>query len=108
MIQKDVRVYETLGGYVPFNDWLIKLKDREARAMIRARINRLRLGLFGDCKSVGDGVFELRIFYGPGYRVYFGQHNDVTVILLCGGDKQSQDKDIKKAKHYWKDYKDPS
>ncbi len=106
MIENDVRVYETLDGYAPFNDWLIKLKDREARAMIRARINRLRLGLFGDCKSVGDGVFELRIFYGPGYRIYFGQHNNVAVILLCGGDKQTQNKDIKIAKHYWKDYKD--
>jgi len=71
MIEKDVQVYETLCGYAPFNDWLMKLRDRDARAMVRARINRLRLGLFGDCKSVGDGVFELRIFYGPGYPCLF-------------------------------------
>ena len=106
VVEKDIRVYETIDGCAPFDDWLVALKDIEARAMVRARINRVRLGLLGDCKSVGDGVFELRIFYGPGYRVYFGQENDVTVILLCGGDKKSQGKDIEKAKRYWKDYKD--
>ena len=106
MIEKDVRVYETVDGYAPFDDWLTRLKDIEARAMVRARINRVRLGLLGDCKSLGDGVFELRIFYGPGYRIYFGQEHDVTVILLCGGDKKTQGKDIEKAKRYWKDYKD--
>jgi putative addiction module killer protein len=68
------------------------------------RINRLRLGSFGDYKAVGDGVCELRIDYGPGYRVYFGRHGTEIVILLIGGDKRSQDRDIETAKEYWADY----
>ena len=66
------------------------------------RINRLRLGLFGDCKPVGDGVSELRMDFGPGYRAYFGQSGD-QIILLSGGDKATQDADIKNAKKYWKE-----
>ena len=66
--------------------------------------SRLEQGNFGDCASVGDGVSELRMFFGPGYRVYFGEHGDVVVILLCGGDKSSQNRDIEQAKTYWKEY----
>lgn len=69
------------------------------------RINRLRLGNFGDHKVVGDGVFELRIDYGPGYRVYFARDGAEIVILLIGGDKRTQDRDIETAKEYWADYK---
>jgi putative addiction module killer protein len=68
------------------------------------QVNRLAFGSFGDWKSVGDGVSELRIDYGPGYRVYFGRKGKTVVILLCGGDKSSQKTDIKTAKEYWKDY----
>jgi len=68
------------------------------------RLDRVSLGNFGDCRSVGEGVQELRIDYGPGYRVYFGQHGSTIVLLLCGGDKDSQAKDIDLAKHYWKEY----
>jgi putative addiction module killer protein len=68
-------------------------------------MDRLSVGLFGDWKSVGDGVYELRIDYGPGYRVYYGQDGDILILLLSGGDKATQRKDIEKAHDYWKDYK---
>jgi putative addiction module killer protein len=90
----------------PFLLWLDSLKDRQAVAAIRSRINRLRLGLFGDCKSVGDGVDEMRINLGPGYRVYFGRQGRAIVILLCGGSKRTQSKDISLAISYWKEYLD--
>ena len=71
---------------------------------MRARLNRIRLGNFGDCTGVGEGVEELRIDFGPGYRVYFGQQGALVVISLCAGSKKTQDKDIAKAKKYWKEY----
>ncbi|MBI2877392.1 MAG: type II toxin-antitoxin system RelE/ParE family toxin [Candidatus Tectomicrobia bacterium] len=102
---RDVQIYLTREGKAPFSDWLESLKDDQARGNIRARINRVRLGNFGDCKSVGEGVSELRIDFGPGYRVYFGQEGTKIVILLCGGDKSSQAGDIRKAQEYWADYR---
>ncbi|WP_043739463.1 type II toxin-antitoxin system RelE/ParE family toxin [Thioalkalivibrio nitratireducens] len=81
-----------------FARWFRKLRDRQAKARIQARIDRLEQGNFGDVESVGDGIHELRIFCGPGYRVYFTQLSSVIVILLTGGDKGSQSKDIAKAK----------
>ena len=80
------------------------LKDIRGRAKIRARIARVRAGNLGKRQSVGKGVFELKIDFGPGYRVYFGQVADAMVILLCGGDKSTQAKDIKTAHEYWADY----
>ncbi len=77
--------------------WFDKLRDRHARARINTRIRRLSLGNFGDVKPVGQGVSELRINYGPGYRVYFKQREQTLVILLAGGDKRTQDQDIKTA-----------
>jgi len=77
--------------------WFVSLRDRKARAYINARIRRLSLGNFGDVKPVGEGVSELRIDYGPGYRVYFIQHGQTLVVLLAGGGKGTQDRDIKKA-----------
>jgi len=81
------------------------LRDTKARAAIRVRLDRLRLGNFGDCESVGDGVCELRIHFGPGYRIYPGQEGNILILPLCGGTKKSQTKDIRKAKTYWQDYK---
>ena len=81
-----------------FANWFENLRDRKAKARIQARIDRIELGNFGDFASVGGGVSELRIFYGPGYRVYFTKRASVVVILLTGGDKNSQNKDIEKAK----------
>jgi putative addiction module killer protein len=81
-----------------FRKWERKLKDRKARALIAARLYRLANGLAGDVSPVGDGVSELRIHYGPGYRVYFRQQGETIVILLCGGDKDTQARDIATAK----------
>ena len=81
-----------------YSDWFNSLSDRQARARIDVRIRRLSLGNPGDVKPVGEGVSELRIDYGPGYRVYFVQHGQTLVILLAGGDKHTQDKDIKTAR----------
>jgi len=80
-----------------FSKWLRELRDRQARARIQTRIDRLQLGLAGDVKPVGEGVSELRIDYGPGYRVYFIRRGRELVILLAGGDKRTQDRDIKTA-----------
>lgn len=77
-----------------FSEWFCGLRDRQARVRIQARIDRAELGNFGDCQPVGDGVSEMRIHYGPGYRVYYVQHGEVLVILLAGGDKSTQGKDI--------------
>ncbi|WP_281772269.1 type II toxin-antitoxin system RelE/ParE family toxin [Haemophilus parahaemolyticus] len=81
-----------------FKQWLDNLKDLRARAKIQTRIKRLQMGNFGDIKPVGEGVSELRITEGKGYRVYLKNQNGVIVILLCAGDKASQENDIKKAK----------
>jgi putative addiction module killer protein len=81
-----------------FVNWLRKLRDEQARARIQLRIRRLSLGNFGDVRPVGEGVSELRIDYGPGYRVYFKQIGSLLVLLLVGGDKKTQDADIAKAK----------
>ena len=105
MVQKEVVQYQTREGKAPFRQWLFSLKDEVRRARIRARIDRLELADFGDCKSVGRGVFEMRFHFGPGYRIYFGQDGQTMVVLLCGGKKSSQPKDIKFAQEYWEDYK---
>jgi putative addiction module killer protein len=81
-----------------FSDWFDSLRDQQAKARITVRIRRLALGNPGDAKPVGNGVSELRITYGPGYRVYYVQRGQVVVVLLCGGDKSSQAGDIQKAK----------
>jgi putative addiction module killer protein len=80
-----------------YHEWFETLNDKRAKTRIDVRIRRLSLGNFGDVRPVGKGVSELRIDYGPGYRVYFTQHGKILVILLCGGDKSTQDKDIQRA-----------
>jgi putative addiction module killer protein len=100
----EVKEYQTAAGRVPLTEWLDELRDPVSRARIVARLDRLKAGLFGDWKSIGDGVFELRIDVGPGFRVYYGQEGKTLVLLLCGGDKRTQTKDIGNAHTYWKDY----
>jgi putative addiction module killer protein len=88
-----------------FRKWRMKLKDARARALIASRLDRLAIGNAGDVKPVGEGVSELRIDYGPGYRIYFQKRGNSLVILLCGGDKRTQEEDIKRAKRFaagWK------
>ncbi|APQ06947.1 type II toxin-antitoxin system RelE/ParE family toxin [Pseudomonas syringae] len=95
---------KTIKQTATFRTWESKLKDNRAKAAIAARILRVANGLMGDVSPVGQGVSELRIHYGPGYRVYFQQRGNELVILLCGGDKSSQARDIETAKtlaHDW-------
>lgn len=106
MIPKiDVQIYRTKTGKVVFSDWLKRL-DKNIKAIIDTRIARIRGGNFGDCKRLtgADGLFELKIDYGPGFRIYYGRRGEELIILLSGGDKQSQDRDISKAREYWQDY----
>lgn len=100
----EIRRYRDAGGGEPFTAWLTGLRDRSARARILARLERLEAGNFGDVKALRDGVSEMRIDWGPGYRVYFGRDGQTVVVLLCGGDKRRQDADIRKAVDLWQEY----
>ena|SRR2546427_321930 len=102
--ERELEIYVTEEGRAPFTEWFDSLRDIRGRVKIRTRLNRIRLGNFGDSTSVGEGVEELRIDFGPGYRVYYGQAGLKVVLLLCGGDKSTQTQDILQAKRYWKDY----
>lgn len=102
---KELHIYVTEEGREPFSEWLASLRDIKARAKIRVRLDRVSLGNLGDCHGVGEGVQELRIDYGPGYRVYFGLEGQTIVLLLCGGDKSTQTKDIETAKRYLNEYR---
>lgn len=104
MSEYTLRILVLRNGRAPFKEWLQSLRDIPTRARIQSRIDRLRLGNFGDCVSVGSGVFELRIHFGPGYRVYFGRYGAQVVLLLCGGDKSTQTRDIANAQRYWKEF----
>ena len=98
-------LYETAGGRCPWSEWFDGLEDRKTRAAVDARLLRLQRGNLGDCKAIGGGVWELRIHFGSGYRVYFGQDGATLVVLLCGGGKSSQRRDIKRARALWRDYR---
>jgi len=102
---KELHIFVTEEGREPFSEWLTSLRDIKARAKIRVRLDRASLGNLGDSHGVGEGVQELRIDYGPGYRIYLGQEGETMVLLLCGGDKSTQTKDIEKAKRYWNEYR---
>jgi putative addiction module killer protein len=101
----EIRVYTTLEGNTPFIGWLKRLRDQRARDRIHNQVDRLKLGNTGDFKSLGNGIYELRIHYGPGYRVYYGKTGKHIILLLCGGNKASQQQDIKRAKQYWLDFR---
>jgi putative addiction module killer protein len=103
---KEVVAFRARDGQVPFEDWLNDLKDKRAVARVLARLARVRQGNLGDCRPVGEGVSELRVDYGPGYRVYFGQKGRTLVVLLCGGDKRTQDRDIRLARQFWREFKE--
>lgn len=101
----ELRRYQLEDGDTPVTEWLCGMRDARARAHIEVRLRRVSAGNFGDCKSVGAGVSELRLDIGAGYRLYYGKHGQALVILLCGGDKGSQSADISRAKAYWADWK---
>ena len=104
-MEYSLKVYETCNGVQPLMDWLRGLKDQKARTTIRVRLDRMKLGNFGHCEPVGEGVSEMKIDLGPGYRVYFGMIGRTIVLLLCGGNKKSQDKDIRCALDFFRDHK---
>ena len=104
LLMIELVVYVTEEGKAPFDDWFDKL-DTVAALKVRTALARIETGNLGDVKPIGQGVSERRITFGPGYRVYFGKDGDKIVILLCGGTKKRQSKDIEKAKAYWDDYK---
>ena len=102
---REFLIYRSADGRLPFSEWLASLHDPRARAKIRVRLDRVSLGNFGDCHSVGEGVHELRIVYGRGYRVYFGQLGSTIVLLPSRGDESTQAQDIELAKFYWSEYR---
>ena len=104
----EIRHYVSRTGRDVFDDWLTQLADARAQAKIATRINRLPAGNFGDCKFLRQGLFDLRIDSGPGYRVYYAMIGRECVLLLCGGDKRRQSSDIERASEFFKDYKERS
>ena len=106
MVEYQVEIYQDQRGRQPFSNWVNSLRDRRGQAAIDNRLRRIALGNLGDYKSVGGGVFELRVDTGPGYRVYFGRVGKIIILLLCGGDKSTQRRDIERAKAYWADYQE--
>lgn len=101
----EVLRYQRDDGREPFTEWLNAVQDKVAQARIRVRLRQLQAGNFGDCEPVGEGVIELRVHVGAGYRVYCSRHGKAVVLLLCGGDKSGQAADIKRAKELWSEWK---
>ena len=101
----ELHEYVTGDGRTPFAEWLAELTDGMARVRVIKRLTRLRAGLMGDWKALGGGVIELREAYGPGYRIYCARHGDALIVLLAGGDKRTQQRDIRRAQGYWQDWK---
>jgi putative addiction module killer protein len=102
---KQVVFYADENGNEPFGTWLNKLRDKQGRRRILNRLLRVQQGNYGDVEPIGEGLSELRLFFGSGYRVYFGEEEGNIVVILCGGDKDSQSRDIENAKAYWKECK---
>ena len=104
-MNKQSIIYKTHTGVEPYAEYVDSLKDREGAAKIRARVTRAEFGNLGDHRSIGHGIVELRIHYGPGYRIYVGLHGQELIVLLVAGDKRSQDKDIRNATRHWADFR---
>lgn len=97
-----IELFESAHGKVPFEDWFVGLRDEKTKAVIRKRLDRLCLGNFGDHRHIREGVYELRIDYGPGFRIYYAHADKKIILLLVGGNKSSQRRDIEIAVTYWK------
>ncbi|MGB5769029.1 MAG: type II toxin-antitoxin system RelE/ParE family toxin [Crocosphaera sp.] len=102
----EIKLLETDEGKVPFEEWYNSLKDKVTKVRVRRHLDRVALGNFGDTESVGEGIYELRLHFGAGYRVYFSRVGNTVIVLVGGGDKSSQKKDIVQAKSLWRKYKD--
>jgi putative addiction module killer protein len=102
---KELVFYADENGNEPFQLWLDDLRDAKNRRRIISRLVRVQQGNYGDVEPIGEGLSELRFFFGAGYRVYFGEDAGNIVVILCGGDKSSQGQDIENAKAYWQEYK---
>jgi len=100
-----IRKYQCSDGRIPFDDWVSTINNSRDRARLLKRLDKVQLGNLGDWNSLGDYVFELREHFGAGYRLYYGIEKCTVILLLCGGNKSSQTKDIKLAKQYWRDFK---
>lgn len=105
-MEKQIILYDLQNGKEPFDIWLSSIKDKTTRAKIKTSILRLSVGNYGDCKRLSNNISELRLHFGSGYRIYFSDLNKIIILLLCGGDKSAQSKDIEKATNYLKDYKE--
>ncbi len=103
---RTIDTYQRPNGTIPFTDWFNSIRDKKVKERIQARVDSVEIGNLGKYRSVGDGVWELKLDFGPGYRIYYGEVDNTIVLLLCGGDKSSQNRDINLAKNYWKDYKE--
>jgi putative addiction module killer protein len=102
---REIQQYKIPDGKIPFSEWLESLGDFKGKAKIVKRLERVSDGNLGDARSLGEGVWEFKIDFGPGYRIYFGQVETTIVLLLIGGDKSTQEQDISKAKKYWTEYR---
>lgn len=102
---KKIEFYKHDNNKEPFIEWFKTIKDKNTQARIIKRLVKLDYGKYGDYKDLGDSIYELKLNFGPGYRIYFGEYIDTRIVLiLSGGDKSSQSRDIKKAKEYWKNH----
>ena len=103
---RTINFYQIPNGPEPFAEWFLSIRDTKTRQRIQARLTSVRAGNLGNHRFVGNGVWELRLDFGPGYRIYYGEVDNTIVLLLCGGDKSSQQRDIERAKNYWAEYKE--
>ena len=106
MLEIIVNIYKDDNGKVPYFKWLESIKDGRTKIRVQHRIRRLEQGNFGNCKALKGGIGELKLDFGPGYRIYYALEGNMVVILLCAGDKSTQKDDIEKAQQYWERYKE--
>lgn len=97
--------YVTAGGVCPFDVWFDRLRNKRTQAIVAVRLNRVVQGNFGNSRNLGGRLWELKIDFGPGLRIYFGEDGDTVVVILCGGDKSTQSRDIEKARTLWREYR---
>lgn len=101
-----LKIYKTKSGICPFDNWINGLRDKKAQVAVDVRLERVRMGNLGQYRSLGGMLYELKIDFGPGYRVYFGKIGTDIILLLCAGNKGTQQKDIERARKYFQDFKD--